>query len=113
MIRRDNKVALVRGLDEGLLTDLWNFPAAFGHTHAEALYRLAAKLKQATACSIHLGPCMAELPHGITYRSIRVLLYSAEVRGTPRDLSLRWFPIRQLERQAVSQLARKIATTLR
>jgi A/G-specific adenine glycosylase len=113
VIRRHNKVALVRGLDEGLLAGLWNFPAAFGRTRAEALDRLAAKLGKATACSIRLGPCTAELKHGITYRSIRVLLYPAEVVGTPRNRSLRWFPIRQLERQAVSQLARKIAAILR
>ena len=113
VIQRHNNVALVRGLDEGLLADLWNFPAAFGRTRVEALDRLAAKLKKMTACSIHLGPCTAELRHGITYRSIRVLLYSAEVMGTPRNPSLRWFPIRQLETQAVSQLARKIAATLR
>jgi len=113
VIRRHNKVALVRGLDEGLLTDLWNFPAAFGHSRAEALDHLAARLKKVTACSLRRGSCMAELTHGITYRFIRVLLYSAEVMGTPRNPSLRWFPIRQLERQAVSQLARRIATTLR
>jgi len=113
IIRRDNKVALVRGLDEGLLADLWNFPATFGRTRAEALDRLAAKLKKVTACSIQLGPRLAELSHGITYRAIRAQLYSVQVMGTPRNRSLRWFPVRQLERQAVSQLARKVAATIR
>ncbi len=39
------RFALVRGLDQGLLGDLWNFPAAFGSTCAEALARLEEKLE--------------------------------------------------------------------
>ena len=37
ILRRGESVAMMRGLDGGLLDDLWNFPAAFGSTPTEAL----------------------------------------------------------------------------
>ena len=112
VIQHGDKVALVRGLDEGLLTDLWNFPAAFGRTRSDALDHLEVKFTQAAPGSIQLGPCLAELSHTITFRSIRVVLYSAEVAGMPRNLALHWIPLKRLASQAVSQLARKIAAAL-
>ena len=112
------RVALMRGLDEGLLGDLWNFPAAFGASRAEALDRLREKLgriapgvalrEQRDGLVARPAP-LRQLRHGITYRSIRVDLYPAEI---PRGVStgpLRWFPLASLDRAAVSQLARKIA----
>lgn len=113
VIRRAEKVALVRGLDEKLLTDLWNFPAAFGHSPLQALARLRRRLRQVPSGSIRLGPRLGELTHRITYRSIQVQLYAGEV--VPRDakIPLRWVPLGQLKGQAVSQLARKISAEIR
>jgi hypothetical protein len=34
LLRRGTRVALARGLDEGLLDDLWNFPSTFGGSPA-------------------------------------------------------------------------------
>ena len=111
------EVALVRGLDEGVLGDLWNFPAAFGATRAEAFDRLREKLgriapgvalwEQRDGLVARPAP-LRQLRHGITHRSIRVDLYPAEVRGVPIG-PLRWFSLASLNRVAVSQLARKIA----
>src|SRR5205823_3037885 len=102
------RVALMRGLDEGLLGDLWNFPAAFGATRAEAFDRLREKLDRiapGVALREHSdGPVAAPAPTrqlrpGITYRSIRVDLYSAEifdgVPGVPIGPPLR-FPLARL-----------------
>ena len=115
------RVALMRGLDEGLLGDLWNFPAAFGATRAEAFDRLREKLDR-IAPGVALGeqrdglgaaPApLRQLRHGITHRSIRVDLYSAEVPDGVPVGPLRWFPLASLERAAVSQLARKIAARM-
>ena len=115
------EVALVRGLDEGVLGDLWNFPAAFGATRAEAFDRLREKLgriapgvalwEQRDGLVARPAP-LRQLRHGITYRSIRVDLYSAEVLDGVRIGPLRWFPLVSLERAAVSQLARKIAARM-
>ena len=108
----------MRGLDEGLLGDLWNFPAAFGATRAEAFDRLREKLDRIApevALREHKdGPVAApalprQLRHGITYRSIRVDLYSADAPDRLPIGPLRWFPLASLDRAAVSQLARKIA----
>ena len=115
------RVALMRGLDEGLLGDLWNFPAAFGATRAEAFGRLREKLDRiapGVALREHKdGPAAGPAPpcplrHGITYRSIRVNLYRAEVPDGVPVGPLRWFPLASLERAAVSQLARKIAARM-
>ena len=118
---RAGRVALMRGLDEGLLGDLWNFPAAFGASRAEALDRLREKLgriapgvalwEQRDGLVARPAP-LRQLRHGITYRSIRVDLYSAEVLDGVRIGPLRWFPLVSLERAAVSQLARKIAARM-
>ena len=110
------EVLLVRGLDEGLLGDLWNFPAAFGRSSADALVRLRQKLAGTLSGRSHLGKPFAELRHGITYRTIRVEVYGAalpRVDGRPdRRGSARWFPLARLPHAAVSQLARKIAARL-
>ncbi len=112
IIRYGNKVALIRGLDDGLLGDLWNFPSAFGPSRAKALARLQEKLSFLACGSIstrHLGVPSAELSHGITYRSIRVHLYPAEIPRKIAGRSLRWILISRIPHAAVSQLARKIA----
>jgi A/G-specific adenine glycosylase len=114
------ELALVRGLDEGLLPDLWNFPAAFGSSRAEALARLNAKLEQTAPHSIlwtedtdGAGRIpLASLRHNITYRAILVDVYPAQTRdGHASDTlgPLRWFPAAKLSRAAVSELTRKIA----
>ncbi len=115
------EVALIRGLDEGLLPDLWNFPATFGSSRAEALARLEEKLEQIALGAIRwkhrnsrrAAPSpVARLRHGITYRSIHVQAYAAEApdgRLSGPAGQLRWFPTANLARAAVSQLARKIA----
>ena len=46
LLRRGTRVAMMRGLADGLLDDLWNFPAAFGGSPAEALESLHEKLQQ-------------------------------------------------------------------
>ena len=100
---------MVRGLDDGLLDDLWNFPSAFGRSRPEALASLRSKLAAGGSASVAIQDSIAELRHGITYRSIRVHAYPAEVSHTPRKRGLRWFPISRLRQAAISQLARKIA----
>ncbi len=112
VIRRGHKSALVRGLDEGLLGELWNFPSALGKSRAEALTRLQEKLSGMTRGTVRIGEPLAELRHGITYRSISVHLYPVAVRGRFARQALRWFALDRLHQSAVSQLARKIAKNL-
>jgi len=108
------QVALARGLDEGLMDRLWNFPAAFGNSPAEAVSRLQTKLRCMTAASIKWENQpgrprpVARLRHGITYRSIIVDVYRAEVSGGVAKSALRWSTLSRLPRSAVSSLARKI-----
>jgi hypothetical protein len=100
---------MVRGLDEGLLDDLWNFPSAFGRSRPQALASLRQKLAAGGSDSVALRESIAELHHGITYRSIRVHAYPAEISRAPRKDPFQWFPISRLREAAISQLARKIA----
>lgn len=109
IFRRGHRVAMVRGLDDGLLDDLWNFPCAFGRSHAEALASLRDKLAGFGIPSLTLGDSVAELHHGITYRSIRVHAHPGKISHPPRKSGLRWFPTSSLGQAAISQLARKIA----
>jgi adenine-specific DNA glycosylase len=100
---------MVRGLGDGLLDDLWNFPSAFGRSRAEALASLRDKLAGFGSPFLILRDPIAQLHHGITYRSIRVHAYPAEISRSPRKDPFRWFPISRLGQAAISQLARKIA----
>jgi len=109
ILRRGPRVAMMRGLGDGLLDDLWNFPSAFGSSRAEALASLRHKLAGLGSPSLILGDSIAELHHGITYPSLRVHAYPGEISHAPRKRGLRWFPISKLRQAAISQLARKIA----
>jgi A/G-specific adenine glycosylase len=109
ILRRGPRVAMVRGLGDGLLDDLWNFPSAFGRTRVAAVAGLRRKLAGFGIHSLTLPDLVVELHHGITYRSIRVHAYPAEISNPPRKRGLRWFAISSLQQAAISQLARKIA----
>jgi A/G-specific adenine glycosylase len=109
ILRRGPRVAMTRGLDDGLLDDLWNFPSAFGRSRPGALASLRSKLAAGGSASVALQDSIAELRHGITYRSIRVHAYPAEISCPPRKDPFQWFPISSLRQAAISQLARKIA----
>ena len=113
VISRDGRVALMRGLDDGLLGDLWNFPAAFGSSRAAARARLEEKLAGLAPGPVRFHPSLGELRHGITFRSIRVDLHPATISGGLTADSLRWFALSRLPDAAVSQLARKIAERIR
>lgn len=116
------RVAMTRGLDDGLLSDLWNFPSALGSSRAQALERLKEKLSALLPGEVRLGPRLAELRHNITYRSIRVYLYPAKRLGEiapaslqrrPSHQALRWLPLSRVERVAASKLGKKIAERIR
>jgi len=126
LFRCGTRVAMMRGLGDGLLDDLWNFPATFGKSPAEALEALREKLAQLTgdqrgvgarhgvpvqrngAPLLTLGEPCAEFRHGITYRAIQGRVYLVEASRAIRHASLRWFELKELPRAAISQLARKI-----
>lgn len=106
VIRRRGRIALARGLDEGLLLDLWNFPSAFGSSRADALRHLQEKLAALGHGPVRSGPPVGEVRHNITFRAIRVHIYPAEISNGRN--SVRWFTPARLAQGAVSQLARKI-----
>jgi A/G-specific adenine glycosylase len=117
LLRHGTSVAMMRGLDGGLLGDLWNFPAAFGGTPVEALEALRQKLAgllRAPAGNVQgvpelaWGEPMGTFRHGITYRSIHGQIYPVETADAFRRASLHWFKIKDLPQAAISQLARKI-----
>jgi A/G-specific adenine glycosylase len=112
VIRNEHEVALVRGLDEGLLEDLWNFPSAFGKTQEQAVENLRAKLTNFVDTQIHFHDLIGTVRHGITFRSIQVELYAARVRPESGKALFHWLPLSEVRRAAVSQLAKKIAGLL-
>lgn len=108
----NHRILLSRGIGEGLLDDLWNFPAALGHSSTEALAQLKEKLGSALNTLPSLKKPEYQLRHNITYRSIQVQVYTGEHTGRVPKAGFRWFPPQAIERAAVSQLARKIARKL-
>ena len=100
----------MRGLDDGLLLDLWNFPSAFGSSRAKALARLREKLRRLTTGPVRFGRLLGEVRHNVTFRSIRVQVYPTEIASG--NGNLRWLPLTALEKAAISRLTRKIATKI-
>ncbi len=111
-IQRAGKVALIRGLDEGLLPDLWNFPSAFGVSREDARAHLEQKLANLARVVVLFSEPLAQLRHGITFRSIHVEVYSGHLAPSAPEEIFQWVPLSKLSRGAVSQLARKIADEL-
>lgn len=112
VLRRNRQVLLLRGLDAGLLDGLWNFPAALGRSSSEALALLQEKLRSTLGAQPDLKPARQQLQHNITYRSIRVQVYTGEFKGKASSEGLRWFQPQAIDPAAVSQLTRKIARKL-
>jgi A/G-specific adenine glycosylase len=112
VLRKNHQVLMCRGLDDGLVGDLWNFPSALGQSSSEALALLKEKLRSSLGAAPSLTDPEHQLRHNITYRSIRVHVYGGVLSGRPPKDGFRWFCPRSIERAAVSQLARKIARKL-
>ncbi|HEV2424084.1 MAG TPA: A/G-specific adenine glycosylase [Terriglobia bacterium] len=101
-------VLLARGLDHGLMEDLWNFPSAFGASAAEARARLETRLADLCGAPAALGAEIARVRHSVTYRQIHVRVYRGFLNDPP-PAGFRWLPASEFGRAAVSQLTRKIA----
>ncbi len=112
VLQKNRQVMLVRGLDEGLLDDLWNFPSALGRSGSEALARLRMKLRRLLGTAPLLKELEHKLHHNITHRSIQVHVYKGVLKAGKADDGFRWFHPSSVGQAAVSQLARKIARKL-
>jgi A/G-specific adenine glycosylase len=112
VLHKNQQVMLSRGLDNGLLDDLWNFPSALGKSSDEALRQLKEKLHSAIGNLPSLMKHPHKLRHNITYRSIQVHVYEGIFEGKTLPNRFRWFLPRSVEHAAVSQLTRKIARKL-
>ena len=109
VLRRGTRVAMARGLADGLMDDLWNFPAAFGgHPCGSAGISARQNPAASRARLFASGEPMAEFRHGITFRSIHGQVYPIETQRPIRHASLHWFELKELPQAAISQLARKI-----
>jgi A/G-specific adenine glycosylase len=112
LIRRGNEFALVRGLEDGLLNDLWNFPAALGATQKDALAALGKKLAGLTRARLTLGQPIAQIRHTITYRSIQGHVFPVQAPRSVWHKSVKWLPLEEIPKAAISQLARKVVQKL-
>jgi A/G-specific adenine glycosylase len=103
------KVGLVRGVEPGLLEDLWNFPSGFGDSRQEALRQLAQRLLALAGHVVEIGPVLATTRHNITHRKIQVSIHAARGPRPAKTRGWRWLSPARLQDAAISQLARKIA----
>lgn len=112
VLYKKRQILLCRGLDDGLLEDLWNFPSALGQSGSEALEHLKEKLRPELKTLPTLKAPEFQVRHNITYRTIHVHIYTGKFAGRARRDNFRWFQTPTIEQAAVSQLARKIARKL-
>ncbi len=112
VLYRNRRILLCRGMDDGLLDDLWNFPSAMGQSRGQAPTLLKKKLQTALGSSLTIKKSAHQLRHNITYRAIQVEVFTGEFAGSSPGDGFRWFQPSDVDRAAVSQLARKIARKL-
>ena len=112
VLHKNQKVLVVKGLEDGILDDLWNCPSAVGQSSKESLARLREKLRSSLGTVPSLKEPAHRLRHTITYRSIQVHVYEGPFVGRLPNAGFRWFQRQSIEQAAVSQLARKIARKL-
>ena len=112
VLRAGQDILLVRGLPEGLVRNLWNFPAAFGPTAAKARAELLRWAKDSLARPVRFTGPVVRLEHHITFRKIQVLIFMADVNPRLRVPGSRWMKLDRVSRAAVSSLARKIAEAI-
>ncbi len=112
VLQKNQQIMLVRGLDDGLLGDLWNFPSALGRSGSEAHARLQQKLRSLLGTAPLLKGLEHKLHHNITHRSIQVHVYTGVDCSWRAGDEFRWFHPSSIGQAAVSQLARKIARNL-
>lgn len=133
VIRHGGKVALIRGLDQGLLNDLWNFPAAFGQTGKAAKNLLSEGVGQILPHAVLPAKPVAELTHNITHRKIHAEVYVCEwgregIRNLLTEKSpgqrkrvqlaahshirVRWISVKTLRNAAISRLTQKISDAI-
>ncbi len=130
VLKSGNEVALARGLDDGLLDDLWNFPSCFGPDRKAARSALSKRLAGTFRSRFLPNKPSATLSHNITHRTIQVDIYTREfgevdassTQKAPMQKSLtltlgsgegqsqiEWMPITKLRDAAISRLTKKIA----
>lgn len=103
-----SRVLMVRGLEDGLLGGLWNFPSTFGNNRKEALYRLRKGIAKSVGGRLSSEAPIASLEHHITFRKIRVDIYKASADKRMSANGSRWMELQTLKGAAVSALARKV-----
>ena len=99
---------MVRGLKEGLLKGLWNFPSAFGDSRGQALTRLQGDLTESIGRCLGPNTTVLNLEHRITFRVISVDIYKVRSANQTIMNGSRWMDLRILEGVATSALARKV-----
>ncbi len=99
---------MVRGLEDGLLGGLWNFPSTFGINRKEALDRLRKGVAKSVGGRLSSEALIASLEHHITFRKIRVDIYEASADKRMSANGSRWMELKTLKGAAVSALARKV-----
>ena len=97
-----------------LLAKLWQFPAAEGASSRAALLGLQRELRALGLRRVPRSPA-AVTRHTIVNRHLRISVYSAEPRRSPKSKiqnpksAARWLTPRQLHAAAIPTLTRKIA----
>ena len=130
VLQQANRVALVRGLDDGLLNDLWNFPSAFGPSEKACRNALAERLARSPLRATLPSKPHARLTHRITHRKIQVSIYVAAPGHKPRKIAkshrrgangnandtlhaqISWTSIAGLRNSAISRLCEKISAVI-
>jgi A/G-specific adenine glycosylase len=108
LIRSDKGVLLVRRPEGGVLARLWEIPQTSLESNGRA--DLAAELAQRHGLVISPGALLGVTRHAITFRRIRVEVYSARLaQPAPSDAEhVRWATPAQIADLPVSSMTHKI-----
>lgn len=116
VVRRGGRVLLVRRVDPGLMTGLWELPGDYlreGENAREGLLRVG---REKFHSKLNPGQHLTSLRHQITFRRIRVEAYQATLSEPSRrwlpSKSIRWVEPKELEDLPHGSVTRRVLQAL-
>jgi len=115
LCERGGLLLVVRRPAHGLLAGMWDFPSFDLAQDDDARAVLARGVRVELGLQGDVGDALSEVRHVLTHMKLCCLPFRFAVRGgrarTERYPELRWARPRQIERLAVSKLARRLLAT--
>ncbi|MBL8051190.1 MAG: A/G-specific adenine glycosylase, partial [Anaerolineales bacterium] len=110
VVIKGKKVLLNQRPADGLLGNMWEFPNA--RVDENPVKELTKAIKSATKIQVKKKEAMGIVTHAYTHFKVTVHVYQCESVSIPKNKSLKWVQINELENYPMGKIDRQIALKL-